>query len=234
MKRREFIGLVGGAAVAWPLALRAQQRAIPVIGFLNAVSPYEFADRLRGFHRGLKETGYVEGENVAIEFRWAEDQLDRLPVLAAELVRRQVAVIVSGAGPTVPFAAKAATTTIPIVFLTAEDPVRLGLVASLARQGANLTEINFFTNEWVAKRLELLRELVPGATRVAVLANPIDAQSTEFYVKGRGGGCACHGPANPSSESQHQQRDQCGLCNFCARAARRGLCQRSPFHAVSN
>jgi putative tryptophan/tyrosine transport system substrate-binding protein len=133
IKRREFIGLVGGAAVAWPLALRAQQRAIPVIGFLNAVSPYEFADRLRGFHRGLKETGYVEGENVAIEFRWAEDQLDRLPVLA----------VVSGAGPTVPFAAKAATTTIPIDFLTAEDPVRLGLVASLARQGANLTGINF-------------------------------------------------------------------------------------------
>ena len=177
MKRREFITGVAATAAA-PLAARAQQPAIPVIGVLMATSPDVFADELRAFHHALKETGYVEGDNVTIAYRWPENQLDLLPALAADLVRRKVAVIATVGGPAVSFAAKAATTTIPIVFAVSEDPVSLGLVGSLARPGGNLTGINFFTGEVAAKRLELLRELVPGATRVAVLVNSTNAAGT--------------------------------------------------------
>src|SRR2546430_1805418 len=170
-KTTQFITLLGGAAIAWPLAARAQQPAVPVIGFLDSRSSDGMASRLAAFRQGLKEVGLIEGENVTVIYRWAEDRVDRLPEMAGELAR-QARVIVTSGGPPTAFAAKAATTTVPIVFLVGEDPTRLGLVTSLARPSGNLTGINMLANELEAKRLQLLHQLVPQAQRIAVLVNP--------------------------------------------------------------
>jgi len=182
MRRREFIALLGGTVATWPLAVHAQQPAVPVIGFLNTSSLDAY--RVRAFHQGLKEGGFVEGENVAVEYRWADNQMDRLQTLAAELVRRQVTVIVAGGGFRSGLAAKTETKSIPVLFIAAEDPVKLGLVTSLAKPDGNLTGINILLTEVVAKRLELLRELLPKANHIDVLADSANAATTESMLRG--------------------------------------------------
>jgi putative ABC transport system substrate-binding protein len=183
MRRREFIVLMGGAAATWPFAGLAQQVTMPVIGFLSPTFASERPDRMTAFRAGLGEGGFIEGKTIAIEYRWAEDQFNRLSDLALELVNRQVAVIAVAGSPPAILAVKSATTTIPIVFAVPGDPVKLGLVSSLNRPGGNATGVNFFANEVVAKRLGLLRELLPAAKRVVVLVNPTDGATTQSTTK---------------------------------------------------
>src|SRR5215831_12529606 len=203
--RRELLAALGGAAVAWPLAARAQQPRLLVVGFLNSGSPGAFGHFVSAFRQGLGEAGYVEHRNVGIEYRWAEGQMDRLPAFARDLVRAQVAVICAGSPPAAP-AAKAATTTIPVVFTSGEDPIKLGLVASYNRPGGNVTGVALLIDVLGAKRLGLLCEIVPAATLIAVLLNPTWA-TFDTQLKGARGS-TCRRTANSSSARKHRTRDR--------------------------
>jgi putative ABC transport system substrate-binding protein len=206
MRRREFISLIGGAAATcWPILVRAQQPGLPVIGYLNGGSP--FATTLEAFRQGLTESGYVEGRNVALEFRWAEGEYDRLPGLASDLVSRNVNVIAAAGGDLAARAAKAATSTIPIVFTSGDDPVTTGLVGSLARPSGNLTGVSFFVVELHAKRFELISELVPQAKIIALLVNPLSPQ-TEARRAGNATNGSCQTRRTESLAGQNRKRDR--------------------------
>jgi putative tryptophan/tyrosine transport system substrate-binding protein len=224
MRRRKFIKLIGGAAVAWPLAARAQQPRMPVIGFLHSASRDPYASQLDAFRQSLKETGYVEGQNVAIEYRWAENDTARLPKLAEELAQHPVSVIVAGGSPASALAAKSVTAKIPIVFMNAADPVAINLVSSFNRPGGNVTGSTLLSAELVAKRLGILRDLLPSLKKIAMLVNPtrpgVDAQKAQMQDAAQGIGLA-----SPDPKCEQRTRLRCCFPNSGWPAGRRTRCR---------